>query len=648
MSENLKDLLSCHVCEKRYDDPRLLPCQHNFCLKCLESKPLVQRDGRCMICCPVCEHLQELPKESVTNLPKSLLLAQLCTAMESEEKKEENMCKTHDRLRDYFCKECETVMCPFCADADHGGPNHSKQLIVNCYDQHYQPIKERIERVESEITQVKSAKAKLDAKAVEIEANHSATAKAINLRADELIRSIDAQKGRLLGEAKQAMDRKQAMLQMQWDDGDAMLTRLESCEQTVKLLLDKVPRHLVLEGKRPIMKALDSASEVVNLECLEHSENPDMEYRKKTLEDNLLGEINVSFSSNAFEVTALPEVIKSKENTPFEVQCKGNETTRFRPLPSMVSYQLVGHDYHIESDKKRTAHSFTPKSHGRHQLRVKVGDYSIGPITEIMVHPVAQRSIFDNILAPVYIACAGDGGLVAVSETKQNRVRVFRPNADESSIACPSPLGIAFTPQNTLTIASRKLIKEFEVNGNLVRESNFQRSRFIWTYPNACDDPRNLSIHMQEVFITDYRNGKLLVSNLELADTNQILDGCRTPTGVAVNSDGDVFVTSSDNCHVIKYNKRADEKITFGSKGAHYGQLKNPTDIAIDKNDIIYIADCDNHRISVFNSDGQFLMCFGQEGSELGYLNRPSGVCVDEDGRIYVCDTGNNRVVLYN
>ena len=643
---DLKDLLSCHVCKKRYNDPRMLPCQHNFCLKCLESKPLEQRDGRCMICCPVCEKPQELPKEGVTELPLSLILAQLCTAMESEEKKEENTCKTHDRLRDYFCEECETVMCPFCADADHDGPNHSKQLIVNCYDQHFQPIKERIERVEIEIAQVKSAKAKLEAKGEEIKVNHTATEKTINQRADDLKCSIDAQRARLLEEAKQARARKQAMLQMQWDDGDAMLTRLESCEQTVKLLLDKVPRHLVLEGKRPIMKALDSASEVVNLECLEHSENPDMEYRKKTLEDNLLGEINVTFASDDFEVTALPEVIKSKENIQYEVECKENATTRFRPLVSMVSHQLVGRDYHLESNRNRTAHSFTPKTHGRHQLRVKLGDYPISPVTEIMVHPVAQRSIFDNILAPVYIACAGDSSLVAVSETRQNRVRVFRPNADESSIACPGPLGIAFTPQNTLTIASQKMIKEFEVNGTFIRESHFQRSGYIWTNPNACDDPRNLIIHMQEVFITDYRH-KLLVSNLELADTNQILDSCRKPTGVAVNSNGDVFVTSSENCHVIKYNKQANETTTFGSKGANHGQLKNPMDIAIDKNDIIYVADCDNHRISVFDSDGQFLMCFGQNGSELRYLNKPSGVCVDEDGRIYVCDTGNNRVVLY-
>ena len=603
-----------------------------------------------MICCPVCEKLQELPKEGVTELPISLLLAQLCTAKESEEKKEENKCKTHDRLRDYFCEECETVMCPFCADADHDGPNHSKQLIAKCYDQHFQPIKERIERVESEIAQVKSAKAKLEAKGEEIKANHTATTNAINQRADELKRSIDTQRTRLLEEAKQAKDRKQAMLQMQLRTCDNdMLSGLKKCEQTVKLLLDKVPQHLVLEGKRPIMKALDSASEVVNLECLKHSENPDMEYRKKTLEDNLLGEINVTFASDEFEVTALPEVIKSKENIQYEVECKENATTRFRPLVSMVSHQLVGRDYHLESNKNRTAHSFTPKTHGRHQLRVKLGDYPISPVTEIMVHPMAQRSIFDNILAPVYIACAGDSSLVAVSETRQNRVRVFRPNADESSIACPGPLGIAFTPQNTLTIASQKLIKEFEVNGNLVKQSDFQKSgyNFLKSNPNACDDPRNFSIHMQEVFIIDYAHDKLLVSKLELADANQIFDGFKTPTGVAVNSNGDVFVTSSYDCHVIKYNKQANETTTFGSKGANHGQLKNPMDIAIDKNDIIYVADCDNHRISVFDSDGQFLMCFGQNGSELGYLNKPSGVCVDENGRIYVCDTGNSRVVLY-
>ncbi|KAI0982638.1 hypothetical protein GJ496_000203 [Pomphorhynchus laevis] len=49
-------LLRCPICLEQYNDPRMLPCQHSFCLQCLENVSDT-RWGRC----PVCRRLFRVP-----------------------------------------------------------------------------------------------------------------------------------------------------------------------------------------------------------------------------------------------------------------------------------------------------------------------------------------------------------------------------------------------------------------------------------------------------------------------------------------------------------------------------------------------------------------------------------------------------------
>lgn len=35
--ESLEDDLTCPICLEIYEDPRMLPCQHTYCKRCLET-----------------------------------------------------------------------------------------------------------------------------------------------------------------------------------------------------------------------------------------------------------------------------------------------------------------------------------------------------------------------------------------------------------------------------------------------------------------------------------------------------------------------------------------------------------------------------------------------------------------------------------
>ena len=59
---------TCEKCDNYYTDPRMLPCLHSFCLKCLE-KELETKDT---LQCPECNEVVPLPENGVAGLPQDL------------------------------------------------------------------------------------------------------------------------------------------------------------------------------------------------------------------------------------------------------------------------------------------------------------------------------------------------------------------------------------------------------------------------------------------------------------------------------------------------------------------------------------------------------------------------------------------------
>ncbi|MFM7582606.1 MAG: hypothetical protein ACKO9F_07790, partial [Caldilinea sp.] len=72
----------------------------------------------------------------------------------------------------------------------------------------------------------------------------------------------------------------------------------------------------------------------------------------------------------------------------------------------------------------------------------------------------------------------------------------------------------------------------------------------------------------------------------------------------------------------------------WGSQGSGNGQFRNPTGVAVDSSGNVYVADFNNHRIQKFDSNGRYLMQWSGNGS----LYYPTGVAVDSSGSIYVAN----------
>jgi DNA-binding beta-propeller fold protein YncE len=74
------------------------------------------------------------------------------------------------------------------------------------------------------------------------------------------------------------------------------------------------------------------------------------------------------------------------------------------------------------------------------------------------------------------------------------------------------------------------------------------------------------------------------------------------------------------------------------------GEFFEPRGIAVDSQGNVFVADTRNHRIQKFTANGAFLCKWGSRGRGPGQFDFPYGVAVDGAGNVYVADKYNNRI----
>jgi len=135
----------------------------------------------------------------------------------------------------------------------------------------------------------------------------------------------------------------------------------------------------------------------------------------------------------------------------------------------------------------------------------------------------------------------------------------------------------------------------------------------------------------------------------------------RVPSGVAVNSAGDVYVADNNNFCIRKITSTGVVTTFAGIAGqgtqgyadgtATAAKFNYPNGVAVDSGGFVYVADTDNNRIRKITPLGVVSTFAGQAttgstdaAGTNAQFNLPLGVAVDSAGNVYVADQFNNRI----
>ncbi|XP_043837692.1 protein PML isoform X2 [Dromiciops gliroides] len=116
--------LLCHNCKSESKCPKLLSCLHTICSKCLETQ---ESAGKCPVCLD--SHSRETDQRSMDNLFFESLQRRISVYQNIVQGGEEASCNRCREPADFWCFECEQLICTRCFEAHQWFVKHEARAV---------------------------------------------------------------------------------------------------------------------------------------------------------------------------------------------------------------------------------------------------------------------------------------------------------------------------------------------------------------------------------------------------------------------------------------------------------------------------------------------------------------------------------------
>ena len=120
-----------------------------------------------------------------------------------------------------------------------------------------------------------------------------------------------------------------------------------------------------------------------------------------------------------------------------------------------------------------------------------------------------------------------------------------------------------------------------------------------------------------------------------------------SPTNVAVDRQGNIYVADTFNCRVQILDPAGKCLRAFGTRGDRPGEFIRPKGIAVDSEGHVYVADAEFNNFQVLSPEGQPLLAVGKLGVARGEFGLIAGLHIDSRDRIYTSEMYIGRMQVF-
>ena len=645
--EKLKNKLECTICLTDYTDPKLLPCFHVFCKKCLEPLVIQDHDGLSLQC-PICRHSTKLPPKGVAGLQSDFHVEHLfeirdafekankarcenceddnatgfcrdcgeficdaCTTLhrkwkqfKSHEiisleevqteatnlvlpKKQISYCPRHpESILKIFCETCSELICNDCTIGLHSRPEHCYNLVSDIFPKHKEEIVASLQPVKQQLSTVTKALHSFEERVREIEEQKMTIKAAVHKEINLLQQLLEQRRTELISRLDHLTQLKLKTLATQRDQVELVQVKLSSCLDYVEGGLKTGTEGEVLAMKAPVLKRIKQIT---------------ADFKPATLQPE--------------EETNLELIANTKQD--LQQACKEFGDIGISEVSPKNSY-----------------------ARGEGLVRATVGEQAVAMVTTMSV--TNREYIHQTNLTAELVHCKSKDTLHTDIQMQQN-----------------SQYKITYQPTKR-----GKHQLNIKINGREIQGSPFIIA--VTSSPQSLERPVRVIGNLQnphfvttnsqnQIIVTEYSSHCVSVFSPEGEKIHSFgSDGTNDgqfqfPTGVTVDNVGNIYVVDNNNHRIHKFTP--DEKFiqSVGTQGSGQLQFNNPLGVSFNPNNQkLYVCDLSNHRVQVVNTDLTFHSTIGRKGTGNGEFKYTVDIAFNSNGDIYVTDCNNHRVQIFN
>jgi len=225
--------------------------------------------------------------------------------------------------------------------------------------------------------------------------------------------------------------------------------------------------------------------------------------------------------------------------------------------------------------------------------------------------------------------------IAGVSEKNDKRIPKLR-------FELLTPYGMAVDSKGRLYVADGKVGAVFIFNTetrDVEMIKHGMNAEFGRIFGLAIDDN-------DQLLVTDGVKHHVLIFDANHKLKSQFGDGVlKDPCGIAIDSEHRfIYIADTELDQVLVFDADTYKLLRrIGTTGMQHtlttpGDFSKPTNVAVDQEGNLYVTDTFNDRVEVFDGEGTFIRAFGKNGDGPGDFARPKAIAIDSDGHIWVAD----------